>query len=135
MEKKNDIFGKRLRILRDKKDMNQEDIAIAIGISRASYSHYENNRVEPDMELIREIANYHKVDSDYLLGITDNPKSNNENEFDSLAEIKEIVEDLGIEDLFFHNINDWKNLSSESVEEIKNHMKYIFHKDKENRNN
>lgn len=73
MEKKNDIFGKRLRILRDRRGDSQDRIAKSIGISRASYSHYETNRVEPDLEIIRLLSDYHDVSIDYLLGKTDQP--------------------------------------------------------------
>ncbi|WP_164219423.1 helix-turn-helix transcriptional regulator [Virgibacillus sp. YIM 98842] len=131
MEKKNDVFGKRLKELRNNKGEKQEQTADSIGISRARYSHYENNHVEPDMDLIRKFADYFRVDTDYLLGRTNTPRKNNNDESDSLAEIKKIVEDYGIEDIFFHNIEDWKNLTDEDIKEIKNHFKYITHKAKE----
>ena len=83
MEKKNDIFGKRMKILRDKKGLNQEDIANEIGISRASYSHYETNRVEPDLNIIRKLSDYHNVTTDYLLGKSDQPHLTEEESFEA----------------------------------------------------
>lgn len=86
MEKKNGIFGKRLKLQRAKHEKSQEEVANAIKVSRARYSHYENNHVEPDLDIIKRLADFYNVSSDYLLGITDNPKNN-------IAEIDIIQED------------------------------------------
>lgn len=59
-------FGERLKELRGKK--TQEEVSTGIGISRPRYSHFENNRNEPDLDLIQKIADYYKVTTDYLLG-------------------------------------------------------------------
>ncbi|MEB8713171.1 helix-turn-helix domain-containing protein [Bacillus thuringiensis] len=59
-------FGKRLKELRGNK--TQEEVAAGIGISRPRYSHFENNRNEPDLDLIQKMADYYKVTTDYLLG-------------------------------------------------------------------
>ncbi|MBG9828488.1 helix-turn-helix domain-containing protein [Bacillus wiedmannii] len=59
-------FGERLKELRGKK--TQEEVSTRIGISRPRYSHFENNRNEPDLDLIQKIADYYKVTTDYLLG-------------------------------------------------------------------
>ncbi|WP_408011607.1 helix-turn-helix domain-containing protein [Pseudalkalibacillus sp. A8] len=68
------MMGSRLKKLRGKK--TQEEIAGKLGISRARYSHYENNRVEPDSELLGRIADIFGVTTDYLLGRTDIPNPN-----------------------------------------------------------
>ncbi len=65
------MMGSRLKNLRGKK--TQEEIARKLGISRARYSHYENNRVEPDSELLGKIADIFGVSTDYLLGRTHDP--------------------------------------------------------------
>lgn len=69
----NKRIGDRLKILRSKIGKNQEKVANDLGISRARYSHYENNHVEPDIDLIKKFAEYHNVTTDYLLGGSDNP--------------------------------------------------------------
>ncbi|WP_079708015.1 helix-turn-helix domain-containing protein [Paraliobacillus ryukyuensis] len=65
------IFGRRLKQLRNSKGKSQEEVAVAVNISRARYSHYENNYVEPDIELIRKLADFFEVDTDYLIGRTE----------------------------------------------------------------
>lgn len=62
------VIGKRLKKLRG--DKTQEEVAKDIGLSRARYAHYEQGRSEPNLELIEKFANYFKVSSDYLLGLS-----------------------------------------------------------------
>src|SRR5690625_6681421 len=114
MEKKNEILGKRLKLLRNKKggNNNQEDIARDLGISRARYSHYENNHVEPDIDMIKKLAKYYNVTTDYLLGYSDQPDS----EEDALDSIKrKIATEFPEADLMFE---DLANMTAEELEEV-----------------
>jgi|GEM_PF-1029167 len=67
----NQAFGRKLASLRGK--ITQEEVATAIGISRARYSHYETGRSEPDNEILQALAEYYDVTSDYLLGLKETP--------------------------------------------------------------
>lgn len=46
----------------------QLDVSGKLGISRARYSHYENDHVQPDHELLQRMADHFDVSVDYLLG-------------------------------------------------------------------
>lgn len=81
LENKNDIFGKRLKELRKNRGMSQDDVGKEIGVSRARYSHYENNHVEPDIGLIRKLADLYNVKVDYLMGRSDSPDMTEEESF------------------------------------------------------
>lgn len=59
-------LGKRLKLLRGKK--TQQEIADLLEISRARYSHYENDHVQPDHELLQKMADLFDESTDYLLG-------------------------------------------------------------------
>lgn len=59
-------LGDRLKKFRGKRI--QEDIADRLGVSRASYSHYENDHVQPDIETLLKMANLFGTTTDYLLG-------------------------------------------------------------------
>ena len=63
------MLGKRLKELRGKR--TQEEVSKKLGISRARYSHYENEFVQPDNDLLQKIADLHNVTVDYLLGRDD----------------------------------------------------------------
>ncbi|MEJ9210086.1 helix-turn-helix domain-containing protein [Bacillus smithii] len=65
------MIGDRLKKLRGKR--SQEEVAQKIGISRARLSHYETGRSDPDPEVIKKLADFYGVTTDYLLGKTDDP--------------------------------------------------------------
>lgn len=122
MVSKNGNFGDRLKLLRNKKGKNQAEVANSIGISRARYSHYENNHVEPDMELLKKIAKYYNVSTDYLLG--------NElpNEEDRKREtINKIANEFPNADLMF---KDLSNMSAEQLEEVYEFIKFKLNQKK-----
>jgi transcriptional regulator with XRE-family HTH domain len=66
-------IGSRIAHLRDQRGWTQEGLASTLGISRASLSHYEKNRREPDSETLTKVADVFKVTIDYLVGRTENP--------------------------------------------------------------
>ncbi|MCR2806437.1 helix-turn-helix domain-containing protein [Paenibacillus soyae] len=68
-------YGKRIAELRKKRGMNQETLAGLLGITRASLSHYETNRREPDYALLSRIADFFHVSLDYLIGRDASPIS------------------------------------------------------------
>ncbi|HLS10433.1 helix-turn-helix transcriptional regulator [Lentibacillus sp.] len=121
VDNKNEVFGTRMKELRKKRNISQEHAAQALGISRARYSHYENNYVEPDIELIRKIADFYNVKVDYLLGRTDIADDDDE------AQLQDLLNNPETELMF----NDWKNMSEEERKEAINMIKYIKFKNKE----
>lgn len=60
-----------LKELRKLKDVKQEDVAKAIGISKSGYGYYEQGRSMPDPEMLLKLAEYFNVSVDYLLGNSD----------------------------------------------------------------
>ena len=67
-------LGNRITELRESKKMTQQELAKKLNISRASLSHYEKNRREPDYETLQKIADYFQVSIDYMFGRTANSK-------------------------------------------------------------
>ncbi|KZE78966.1 helix-turn-helix domain-containing protein [Paenibacillus elgii] len=67
-------IGDKIALLREKHALTQEELSSKINISRASLSHYEKNRREPDYETVVKIADFFKVSIDYLLGRTEDPR-------------------------------------------------------------
>lgn len=57
-----------LKELRIKAGISQIAVAQALGISRQAYNYYENGKRDPDTEMIKRIAEYFNVSTDYLLG-------------------------------------------------------------------
>lgn len=58
----------RIRMLRMKNNLKQEELAKIINVSQASLSGYENGKYEPDNKTLLHLASLFHVTTDYLLG-------------------------------------------------------------------
>jgi len=61
-------MGDRLRELRLRKSLSQEEVAKQIGITRSAYSHYEINNRQPVYETLKKLAVLFNVSLDYMIG-------------------------------------------------------------------
>ena len=61
----------RLKALRADKVASQEEVASALGISRATYANWEVGRTSPDPDTLRRLADYFRVSLDDLVGRSD----------------------------------------------------------------
>ncbi|MFC4768499.1 helix-turn-helix domain-containing protein [Effusibacillus consociatus] len=85
------MLAERLAMLRGTR--TQQEIADALGISRARYAHYENGRNEPDIKTLIRLADLFEVKVDYLLGRSDTVKDARANyKSPLLDEAREIAE-------------------------------------------
>lgn len=67
---------KRIRDLREDKDLSQEKMGKVLSCSQRVYSNYERGDLDIPTEILIKIADFHGVSVDYLLNRTDNPKLN-----------------------------------------------------------
>ena len=65
-------FGERLKQLRIKNNVTQQELADYIGVGRPSIAGYETKKKHPDYDKLKLIAQFFNVSTDYLLEITDN---------------------------------------------------------------
>lgn len=65
-------FTDRLKFLKKSSGKTQAEIAKAIDITPQALSYYMNGR-EPNFEILMKLANYFRVTTDYLIGLTDVP--------------------------------------------------------------
>lgn len=63
---------RRIRDLREDKDMTQQEMADILHVNRRTYSAYENGVNSMTPEILCKIASFHKTSVDYLLNRTDN---------------------------------------------------------------
>lgn len=66
------ITAKRLRELREKKQVSQDDVSKFLGVERTTYTSYESGRSRP-VRVLNKLAEYYNVSIDYLLGLADSP--------------------------------------------------------------
>lgn len=65
-----------LKRFRNEFRFTQKEVAENTHISIRNYQDYEYGRVVPTATILINIANYYGVSIDYLVGRTDNPKTN-----------------------------------------------------------
>lgn len=69
------VFSIRLKGLRNKANLSQQELSKIIGISKSSINMYERGEREPGLETVGKLAEYFDVRTDYLLGKTDDTRS------------------------------------------------------------
>ncbi|HHY22562.1 MAG TPA: helix-turn-helix transcriptional regulator [Bacilli bacterium] len=124
------MLSKRLRQARIIKKLTQEELAKKVNTKKTTISNYETGYSSPSNEMLKDLADVLDVDTDYLLGRTNLPKKE-QNDFNPLSEINKILEEQGIENMFFYDMEAWKNFTSEDVEELRKHFEWVAHKAKE----
>lgn len=67
---------KRIRDLREDKDMNQTQVAKILGMSQTGYSKYETGENDLPTAVLIKLADFYNVSIDYILNRTDNPITN-----------------------------------------------------------
>lgn len=109
------IIGKRIREMRKKRGLTQDDLAHALGMKRANISNYERGLANVPSTTLYKLADIFNTSADYLLGRTDNP------------------EPIGIMDQFdtiaAHRSDDpAKELPKEARESLESFMEHILRK-------
>ena len=64
-------YTRRLRDLREDHDKTQQDIAGVLGTSQTMYARYERGANELPLRHLVKLAEYYRVSTDYLLGLSD----------------------------------------------------------------
>ncbi len=67
---------KRIRELREDRDLNQTTVAKILGMSQTGYSKYETGENDIPTTILIKLSDFYNVSIDYLLETTDNPKKN-----------------------------------------------------------
>lgn len=78
-------INKKIKMLREKAGMTQQDAAIVFGTSLSTYQKYERdkNPNQPSTEMLMQLARYYKVSLDWLL---DMPNAAYKNPLDEFAQ-------------------------------------------------
>ncbi|MBR5614919.1 MAG: helix-turn-helix transcriptional regulator [Clostridia bacterium] len=68
------MYFRRLKDLREDHDLKQSEIAEFLGIQQTVYSRYERGFQNLPLEHLIKLSERYNVSTDYILGLTDNPK-------------------------------------------------------------
>ena len=97
----------RLEELRKNRGYSQEQLANLLKMTQQRISSYEKGKREPDLETLKQIADFFGVTTDYLLG--------KETELDNIS-------------VAFSSITE--GLSKEQVEDVKRYIEFLKSKEK-----
>lgn len=67
-------YYKRIRDLREDNDKTQSEVAKYLGMKQPQYFRYENGLRDIPSDVLIALSEYYDVSTDYILGLTDNPK-------------------------------------------------------------
>ena len=67
---------RRIRDLREDKDLTQKEMGVMLACSQRVYSNYERGDIDIPTSVLSKLADFHNVSVDQLLGRTNNPKTN-----------------------------------------------------------
>ena len=67
--------GRRLRQIREARNLSGKAVADAINIKADTYRNYENGRRIPNAEVLKDICLFFDVTPEFFLGLTDTPYS------------------------------------------------------------
>ncbi len=85
---------KRLRDLREDHDMNQEELANKLGISKRTLLRYESGVSEPTISILISLSLLFNVSIDYLAGIKDTTEIDEASMEDELNEVIKQIEKI-----------------------------------------
>ena len=68
-------YRQRLREIREDRDLSQAEVGQVINKSQQGYSHIENGRAELKIDDLIALCRFYQLSADYLIGLTNEPKS------------------------------------------------------------
>ncbi len=99
-----------LRMLRTKNDYKQDDLAQYLGVTRATYSHYETARLIPPTEALYKLSAYYKTSLSKLVKLS---IMSIDNEQKGVKAAEYVTSDEEIEDQFDELYKDFLNECSD----------------------
>ena len=63
------MLNERIRQLRIERNMSQVDLAKRLNVTKQSVSNWENDNIQPSIEMLMKIAQTFSVSTDYILGL------------------------------------------------------------------
>ena len=65
------MIYRRMRDLRELKDLTQKQVGQILNVAQRTYSRYENGERSIPPEVLSKLADFHETSVDYILGRTD----------------------------------------------------------------
>lgn len=66
-------YRKRIRDIREDRDLTQSDVGKLLEKSQQGYSHIESGRAELKIDDLVKLCRFYNLSADYIIGLTDTP--------------------------------------------------------------
>lgn len=63
------VLNENIRMLRQARNLSQVDLAKALNVTKQSISNWENDNIQPSIDMLMRLADFFSVSTDYLLGL------------------------------------------------------------------
>lgn len=63
------MLNQRIRLLRQTRGLSQVELARRLGVTKQSVSNWENDNIQPSIDMLKQLAQTFSVSTDYLLGL------------------------------------------------------------------
>lgn len=89
------MLNERIRELREATGLTQVELARKLSVTKQSVSNWENNNIQPSVEMVMALADFFGVSVDYLLGRSDKRQLSAEGLTDTqIQHIHALVQDI-----------------------------------------
>lgn len=89
------MLNENIKRLRTAQNITQVELAAALGVSKQCVSNWENDYIQPSIDMLKKIAAYFAVSTDCLLDIDDTQQINVSGLSDSeIAHVRLLINDL-----------------------------------------
>ena len=89
------MLGQRIGELRTALGWSQVTLAQRIGVTKQTVSNWENENIQPSIEMLVRLAKLFNVSTDYLLGLENTPRLNIDGlEKHVIAHISQLIDDF-----------------------------------------
>ena len=89
------MLGTRIKELRKEFGLSQVELAARMEVTKQTISNWENENIQPSIDMLVGLANVFNVTTDYLLGLDDVPRLSIEGlPLSFAAHLAQIIEDF-----------------------------------------
>lgn len=89
------MLSERIKLLRLSYSMSQVDLAKKLNVTKQSVSNWENDNIQPSIEMLVNMSKIFSVSTDYLLGLEDHRYIDASGLSDTqIAHIQNIINDI-----------------------------------------
>ena len=103
----------RIKLLRTERGIKQAELAAFLNVGQNTLSNWESDKHSPDFETVKKISDFFETTSDYILGLSDDPRSSNKKNSLSPEKLK-LLDKIG----YAYYGGEDKELDDEDVDTI-----------------